>query len=110
VYWGRDTLESVYEEALSTELEVNRIPFERQRAFSLSYKQRRIGEGRIDFLVDGCLVLEIKAVERLLPIHRAQVMSYLKATKLTVGLLINFNERILKSGVRRIIWSEVVAI
>ena len=53
-------------------------------------------------------MVEIKTVERLLPIHRAQVMSYLKATKGRLGLLINFNENILKDGVRRIIWSEVV--
>ena len=103
---GPGYLESVYEEALSTELGLHRIAFDRQRPFSLNYKHHRVGEGRMDFLVGGCLVVEIKAVERLLPIHRAQGMSYLKATKGKLGLLINFNERILKSGIQRIIWSE----
>jgi GxxExxY protein len=107
---GPGYLESVYEDALSTELELQQILFERQKSFSLSYKHRRVGEGRLDFLVDGCLVVEIKAVERLLPIHKAQVISYLKATRQRVGLLINFNERMLKTGIQRIVWSEFVAI
>ena len=105
---GPGYLESVYENALSTELELRDSKFERQQSFSLTYKDRRIGDGRIDFLVDGCLVVEIKAVERLLPIHKAQVISYLKATRRRVGLLINFNERILKGGIQRIIWSDIV--
>ena len=107
---GPGYLESVYETALSAEFELQEIPFERQRAFSLNYKHTRVGEGRIDFLVAGCLVVEIKTVERLLPIHKAQVISYLKATGSRVGLLINFNERILKTGIQRIIWSDVVGI
>ena len=105
---GPGYLESVYEEALSAEFGLNGIAFDRQKPFSLDYKSQKVGEGRMDFLVGGRLVVEIKTVERLLPIHRAQVMSYLKATKGRLGLLINFNENILKDGVRRIIWSEVV--
>jgi GxxExxY protein len=105
---GPGYLESVYEEALETELGLVGIEFERQKAFALTYKSKRIAEGRMDFLVGGCLVVEIKAVDRLLPIHRAQVISYLKATKGHVGLLINFNEAILKSGLQRVIWSEAV--
>jgi GxxExxY protein len=103
---GPGYMENVYEEALSTELEINRIAFERQKSFALSYKGKYIGEGRMDFLVGNFLVVELKAVERLMPIHRAQVMSYLKARKSGLGLLINFNERMLKLGVERIIWSE----
>jgi len=104
---GPGYLESVYEEALSAEFGLNGIAFDRQKPFSLDYKSQRVGEGRMDFLVGGRLVVEIKAVERLLPIHKAQVMSYLKATRGRLGLLINFNERILRDGIRRIIWSEV---
>lgn len=103
---GPGYLESIYEEALSIEFGLGGITFDRQKAFSLEYKSQRIGEGRMDFLVAGRLVVEIKAVERLLPIHRAQVMPYLKATNKTLGLLINFNENVLKDGIRRIIWSE----
>ncbi len=106
---GPGYLESVYEHALAAELDLSSIAFERQKLFALSYKCRRVGEGRMDFLIGGCLVVEIKAVETLLPIHKAQVMSYLKATRRRLGLLINFNERILKSGIQRIIWSEPVA-
>ena len=105
---GPGYLESVYEDALSTELDLRRIRFERQKSFSLNYKHKNVGEGRIDFLVNDCLIVEIKAVERLHPIHKAQAISYLKATKRRVGLLINFNERILKSGIQRIIWSDGV--
>jgi GxxExxY protein len=105
---GPGYVESIYEEALSTEFALMGIQFDRQKIFSLSYKNRRIGDGRMDFLVGGRLVVEIKAVERLLPIHRAQVMSYLKATSGRLGLLINFNERLLKSGIQRIVWSSEV--
>jgi len=102
---GPGYLESVYEEALSVEFELIGIAFDRQKAFSLDYKNQKVGEGRMDFLVGGRLVVEIKAVESLLPIHRAQVMSYLKATKGRLGLLINFNESLLSAGIRRVIWS-----
>ena len=80
--------------------------FERQKIFALNYKGRRIGEGRVDYMIDNRLVLEIKAVEGLLPIHKAQVISYLKATHCQIGLLINFNEKILKNGIQRIIYSN----
>jgi len=105
---GPGYLESVYEEAFSAELRLKGIAFDRQKVFSLDYKSQRVGEGRMDFLVQESLVVEIKAVERLLPIHRAQVMSYLKATGKNLGLLINFNERLLKAGIQRIIWSETI--
>ncbi len=105
---GPGYLESVYEEALEIELRLNRAEFERQKSFALGYKSQCIGEGRMDFLVGRCLVVEIKAVEKLLPIHRAQVMSYLRATRGKLGLLINFNERLLKSGIQRVVWSEFI--
>jgi GxxExxY protein len=100
---GPGFLESVYEEALSIELELRGILFERQKLIGVSYKGHRIGEGRTDFLVDGSLVVELKAAERLLPIHHAQVISYLKAARCRLGLLINFHERLLRHGVRRVV-------
>ena len=103
---GPGYLESVYEEALVIEFGLIGTVFERQKSFALSYKQKRVGEGRVDFLIDSRLILEIKAVESVLPIHKAQVMSYLKATKCRLGLLINFNEKILKNGIQRIIWTD----
>jgi GxxExxY protein len=67
------------------------------------YKGRLIGEGRLDFFVQDSVVIELKAAEKLLPIHQAQLLSYLKATGCRLGLLINFHERLLKDGVRRVI-------
>jgi GxxExxY protein len=104
---GPGYLESVYQSALAIELGSAGVSFEPQKAFMLGYKRQQIGEGRLDFLVGNQLVVEIKAVETLLPIHKAQVISYLKATKSRVGLLINFNVKMLKNGIQRIIWSEV---
>lgn len=102
---GPGFLESVYEEALSFELEQRAIPFTRQHIISVSYKGRPVGEGRLDMLVAGWLVVELKAVDVLAPIHMAQVISYLKATGHKLGLLINFNVPILKQGIRRVVLS-----
>jgi len=102
---GPGFLESVYEEALSFELEQRAVPFTRQHVISVSYKGRPVGEGRLDMLVAGRLVVELKAVDELAPIHMAQVISYLKATGHKLGLLINFNVPILKQGIRRVVLS-----
>jgi GxxExxY protein len=102
---GPGFLESVYEEALAVELRLRKIPFERQRTIAISYKEHSVGEGRVDIVVGGSLLVELKAVEALAPIHKAQVISYLKATKLTLGLLINFNVPVLMQGVQRIVLS-----
>jgi len=102
---GPGYLESVYGQALAVELELRGISFEGQKPFSLSYKDRKIGEGRLDFLVDGRLVVELKAVDALAPVHKAQMISYLKATGHRLGLLINFNVSVLKSGLQRIVLS-----
>jgi GxxExxY protein len=102
---GPGFLESVYEAALAIELETRAIPFERQKPVPLRYKGRDIGEGRLDLLVADCLIVELKPVEVLAPIHKAQVISYLKATGLHLGLLINFNVPLLKDGVERIVLS-----
>jgi GxxExxY protein len=102
---GPGFLESVYEEALVIELVLRGIPFERQRPVPVSYKERNVGEGRIDLLVAEELLVELKAVGALAPIHRAQVISYLKAVGLHLGVLINFNVPVLKQGIKRIVLS-----
>ena len=102
---GPGYLESVYEEALAVELDLRNIPFERQKSVAVDYKGQSVGEGRLDLLVGGCLIVELKAADALAPIHTAQVISYLKATRLPLGLVINFNVPVLKDGVKRIILS-----
>jgi len=100
---GPGYLKSVYEEALAVELTIRGIPFARQVVFALDYKGHKVGEGRMDFLVDSCLVVELKAVEGLAPIHTAQTISYLKTTKHHLALLINFNVPVLKNGIKRLV-------
>ncbi|MCB9894063.1 MAG: GxxExxY protein [Planctomycetes bacterium] len=102
---GPGYLESVYEEALCVELELRNIAYESQVPFHVKYRGRRVGEGRLDLLVGGRLVVELKAVESLAPIHKAQLISYLKATGHRLGLLINFNVALIKNGIQRIILS-----
>lgn len=99
---GPGYLEMVYEQALALELAGRGVPFARQAIIDVEYKGQRIGEGRLDFLVGGVLIVELKATEVLAPVHQAQVISYLKATGCRLGLLINFNVPILKEGVKRI--------
>jgi GxxExxY protein len=101
---GPGLLESVYEECVARELALRGLRFERQVPVPLVYKGVDLACGyRIDILVEGALVLEIKAVEGLLRIHQAQVLTYLKLAKLRLGLLVNFRETLLKNGPRRMI-------
>jgi GxxExxY protein len=102
---GPGFLESVFEEALCVELRLRDVPFARQVGVAVGYKGQTVGENRLDFLVGGCLIVELKAVESLLPIHSAQVLSYLKATRMQLALLINFNVPILKAGIKRVVLS-----
>jgi GxxExxY protein len=102
---GPGFLESIYEEALCVELTLRRIAFQRQVPVPIFYKGAAIGQGRLDLLVQGKLVVEIKTVESLAPIHSAQAISYLKATGHQLALLINFNSAVLKDGIKRIIRS-----
>jgi GxxExxY protein len=103
---GAGFMESIYEEALCVELELRGIPFVRQAPMNVMFKSHSVGTGRIDILVGGVLVVELKAVELLAPIHKAQVRSYLKATGCKLGLLLNFNSVLLKDGaIKRIILS-----
>ena len=101
---GPGLLESAYELALERELILRGLCVERQKAIALEYKGLPLGDGfRIDLLVHEELIVEIKAVERLQPIHEAQLLTYLRLTDLRLGLLINFNEKTIKEGVRRIV-------
>lgn len=102
---GPGYLESVYEEAMCVELELRQIAFKRQYPIAISYKGRVVGEGRIDLWIEESLIVELKAIEELLPIHKAQVISYLNALDCPLGLLINFREQTLKQGIRRIVLS-----
>jgi GxxExxY protein len=102
---GPGYLESVYEEALAIELKAREVAYVRQPPISVEYKGHAIGEGRADFLVGGELLVELKAVDQLAPIHKAQVISYLKAMQLRLGLLINFNVAVLRDGVQRVVLS-----
>jgi len=102
---GPGYLESVYEEALCVELRLRDIPFERQRPIAVNYKGVSVGEGRVDMLFGGRLIVELKAVEALAPIHKAQVISYLKTMELQLGLLINFHTPVLRDGIQRVVLS-----
>ena len=100
---GPGLLESLYEQALSVELGLRGVRFARQVLVAVTYKNVAIGEARLDFLVAERLVVELKACQGLLPLHFAQVLSYLQASDRSLGLLINFNVRLLRQGVRRVI-------
>jgi GxxExxY protein len=100
---GAGFLESVYEQALAIELGLRGIPFQRQHPIALTYKNELVGEARLDFLIGGKLILELKAVDAIHPIHHAQVLNYLKATRLQLGLLMNFNVEQMKDGIKRIV-------
>jgi len=102
---GAGFQESVYEKALCVEFKLRGIPFERQRAVQIDYKGHEVGTGVIDLLVEGKLVVELKTVEELLPVHSAQVISYLKAMGAKLGLLLNFRVAVLKHGIRRVVLS-----
>lgn len=100
---GPGFAEAVYEEALVVELGLRRLPFVRQAAVEVHYKGVRVGEGRVDVLVGSGLVVEIKAVTVVHPVHRAQVIGYLKALGLPVGLLLNFNVVLMREGIERVV-------
>ena len=100
---GPDFLESTYAKALAVELTRRNINSAQEAPIQLSYKGELIGEGRIDLMVEDRLVVELKAIDKIAPIHHAQVISYLKITKKSLGLLINFNVEVLRDGIKRII-------
>ncbi|HAV24465.1 MAG: hypothetical protein A2X67_10435 [Ignavibacteria bacterium GWA2_55_11] len=102
---GPGFLESVYQRALEVELKARGIPFEREKYVEVLRRGVLVGRGRCDFVVDTCLVVELKAIEALAPVHSSIIVSYLRAAKLMLALLINFNVLILKDGIKRIIVS-----
>lgn len=100
---GPGLFEATYEAALCVELGLAGLKFERQVAVPISYKGQAIGDFRLDLLVESQVVVEVKAVERFDPVFEAQVLTYLRATGARVGLLINFNSKLLTQGVRRFV-------
>ncbi len=101
---GPGLLESAYEECLCRELDLRKIQFDRQRHLPVNYKRIRLDCGyRLDLLVAGTVVVEIKAVDRLLPIHQAQLLTCLRLGGWKVGLLMNFNVAALKQGIKRVV-------
>ena len=99
---GPGLLESAYEECLCEELKLRGIPFERQKPLPVKYKGKQLDCGyRLDLLVANAVVLELKAVDTLAPIHDAQLLTYLRLGGWKVGLLINFNVPVLREGIRR---------
>ena len=100
---GPGLLESAYETCLCHELGLRQIQFQRQLELPVVYKGMPLDAGyRLDIVVEHQLILELKAVDRLMPVHEAQLLTYLKLAKLHVGLLLNFNVPALKNGIRRI--------
>lgn len=101
---GPGLLESAYEECLCRELALNGLKFERQKALPVSYKGVRLECGyRLDVVVEEKLIVELKTVQELLPVHGAQLLTYLKLSGLPVGLLVNFSVPVLKNGLKRVV-------
>jgi GxxExxY protein len=98
---GPGLLEASYEAALAIEFQAAKINFQRQFIIPVRYKGQPIGEHRLDFLVEDAVIVELKSVERFDPIFEAQVLTYLRLSGKNRGLLINFNSRLLKDGVKR---------
>jgi len=101
---GPGLLESAYEECLCFELKIRDIVYKRQKDLPINYKGNNLDCGyRIDLLIEDTLIVELKSCEHLLPIHEAQVLTYLRLSKKKIGLLINFNVPVLKDGIKRLI-------
>lgn len=103
---GPGNLETAYRDALCYELELRSLTAVRELPYDLLYKGRRIGTGRLDLLVGGKLIVELKACEILSAVHTAQAISYLRCMNMPLALLINFNVVLLQDGIRRVIYSR----
>jgi GxxExxY protein len=102
---GPGLLEAAYEHALCHEFSLRGIPFERQKKLPVIYKNVNLDcNFRIDILVDKLVILELKAVERIEPLFEAQLLTYLKLSDLWLGMLLNFNVPVMRSGIRRIVY------
>ena len=101
---GPGLLESAYEQCLAHELSLRGIAFERQKRVPVCYKGVQLDCGfRLDLLVQDKVVVEVKAVDNLNAVHQAQVLTYLKLTGCRLGMLLNFNERSMRSGIKRVV-------
>jgi len=100
---GPGLIERLYEDALEYELQEAGLRIGRQVEIVVPYKAIELRGQRIDLIVEDCVIVELKAVESIEPVHKAQLLSYLRAADVPLGLLINFNERALRDGVRRVI-------
>src|SRR3954470_17596251 len=101
---GAGLLESIYEQCLCRELSLRGLRFECQKPLPVTYKGMKLDCGyRIDILVEKAVVIEIKAVEKVLPIHEAQLLTYLRLGGWQLGLLINFNVELLRQGIKRLV-------
>lgn len=104
---GPGLLESVYQACLAREFAIRNIPFEQQREIPVEYKGIKIESGlRLDFIVYAKIIVELKAIESILPIHEAQLLTYMKLTGCQVGMLINFNVAKLTEGYKRKVLSQ----
>jgi GxxExxY protein len=105
---GSGLLESIYHHCLIIELHAAGLEVERERRFLLRYRGEPMGTSlKIDLVVNGCVIVEVKAVDRLHPVHVAQVITYLKLTGLPEGLLMNFNSTALRSGLRSVVHPDL---
>ena len=106
-YWGPGLIESIYEKSLAHELSLRSIEVKRQVKLQLKYKDLELDDDfTLDLIADGKVIVELKVVKELAPIHEAQLMTYMKLTECQVGLLINFNVVQLKDGIRRLSLSK----
>lgn len=104
---GPGLLESVYDVCLAYELEHAGIDFQRQASVSFDYKELSAQSAfRVDFIVASAILVELKCVDAILPVHKAQVLTYLKLSGLSTGLLLNFNVPVLRDGIRRLVWTR----
>ena len=103
---GPGLSEIAYERALSVEFAEAKIPFHRQVAIPVAYKGEIVAEYRPDFVVADLVLVEVKSVERLIAVHRAQMLTYLRVSGRELGLLLNFNEPLLKDGIQRVVFQR----
>ncbi len=101
---GPGLLESTYEQCLVHELKINDIPFKIQWPLPVEYKGIKLDCGyRIDICVDDDIILELKSVDKILPIHEAQLLTYMKLAQIKIGLLMNFNVKFMRNGIKRMV-------
>ena len=106
-YFGPGLLESVYEECMATELAKAGLEFKRQHFMAIDYNGKIIKDAyRLDLWVEDKVVIEVKAVEKMIPLFDAQIITYMKLSKSPLGLLINFNEKLVKDGIKRFALTE----